>query len=85
MSDRNQPKHAGWSANFGVVRMELKKEVINVSFSLGRMSAIGIEQISALSELQPFRSAALEKTNLCFALFADFRFFVSLAERPLIR
>jgi len=31
----------------------------------------------ALSELQLFRSGSLEKTNLCFALFADIRFFVN--------
>jgi hypothetical protein len=30
-----------------------------------------------LSEKQLFRSGALEKTNLCFAFFADIRFFES--------
>lgn len=35
-------------------------------------------------ELQLFRSRDLEKANLSFALFANIRFFESLAKRPRI-
>jgi kynurenine formamidase len=39
------------------------------------ISAIGIEPISALSELQTLRTRDPEKTNGGFALLADIRFF----------